>query len=491
MSGGVCLLRNKHKLVRMPPVLLLLCSSVTVTRVAGQQVMELHSGLTLTWGVHGDVVNFAAQRRDSSCGWLAIGWSESAKMIGASAVVGSQVAGVKTFAVNIKAASLGVPDSSRRLLSANFTSASSYCLLQFSERVDDVRSFATAGSDAGAINVVWAVGNTGSPTYHGSGRGAAALRLDGSTDAGVAGAGLSTGAGAGLGAGVALLMLAGLWLRKRRQGRVWSSRSGSGVGGKSGWGSNHRVRATGSHDSPGWDPPVSASSAPRRQTPPQSARGGPAALNAPAPLRRAYSLKEGMHASSDKKLFLSYGRGEASDFSRWLRDQLQAAGYQVWFDQSDIRATGNWLKAIGEALRSCDGLVAVINSKYCGSEFCKNEMTMAHSNGKPIFPILFNGFEFCHLPAEMEYPLASTQCVPFRDGSNEAELEETFNGFLSGIQERLKSPTRQALKRGESVRMAKSDRTQAQALPPATLYMKQCETEAEAEVMAEPMALDS
>ena len=63
-------------------------------------------------------------------------------------------AGVKTFAVNIKAASLGVPDGSRRLLSANFTSASAYCLLKFSERLADVRSFATAGSTSGAMKFI-------------------------------------------------------------------------------------------------------------------------------------------------------------------------------------------------------------------------------------------------------------------------------------------------------------------------------------------------
>ena len=64
MSGVACLLRSKHNRFRMPSVLLLLCS--LTSPVAGQQVMELHSGLTLTWGVHGDVVNFAVQREDSS-----------------------------------------------------------------------------------------------------------------------------------------------------------------------------------------------------------------------------------------------------------------------------------------------------------------------------------------------------------------------------------------------------------------------------------------
>ena len=127
--------------------------------------MELHAGLTLTWGVEGDLVNFAARRGDSSCGWLAIGWSESAKMIGASAVVGSQDGGVKTFAINIQAATLGVPDVGRSLVSSNFTSAASYCLLEFSERVVDVRSFEPAGgSESGPINIVWALGDTGTPT---------------------------------------------------------------------------------------------------------------------------------------------------------------------------------------------------------------------------------------------------------------------------------------------------------------------------------------
>jgi len=47
----------------------------------------------------------------------------------------------------------------------------------------------------------------------------------------------------------------------------------------------------------------------------------------------------------------------------------------------------DWHSAIGEALQSCRALVAIISKKYLLSKFCKNELFMADSSHKPIFPV--------------------------------------------------------------------------------------------------------
>ena len=50
---------------------------------------------------------------------------------------------------------------------------------------------------------------------------------------------------------------------------------------------------------------------------------------------------------------------------------------------SDVRA------AIGSGLHHCKGLIAVITNKYIESNYCPNELYVAHSDGKHIFPVIF------------------------------------------------------------------------------------------------------
>ena len=142
----------------------------------------------------------------------------------------------------------------------------------------------------------------------------------------------------------------------------------------------------------------------------------------------------GGSAAVRRRLFLSYGRGDASPFARWLKTKLEASGYDVWFDEDNIGATSNWQREIGDALRSCDGLIAVINAKYAHSRFCVNELCMANSHGKALFPIMFRSFAFQDLPSELEYPLSSIQCLRFAE---QATDETCFAQFARGINARF------------------------------------------------------
>eukprot|EP00937_MAST-01D_sp_MAST-1D-sp2_P002405 g2405.t1 len=170
------------------------------------------------------------------------------------------------------------------------------------------------------------------------------------------------------------------------------------------------------------------------------AQAGPgASAGAPTSAPTSSASKVLPLGGSRPKLFLSYGRGEASDFARWLKTRLEQSGFDVWFDENDISASSNWQREIGEALRGCDGLVAVLNAKYIHSDFCKNELAMANSHSKLLFPLLFRSFEFGQLPAELEYPLASTQCCSFAD---EARDGASFDTFVSGLRARFAADQR-------------------------------------------------
>ncbi len=67
-----------------------------------------------------------------------------------------------------------------------------------------------------------------------------------------------------------------------------------------------------------------------------------------------------------------------------LKSQLENAGYSVWLDQQDIAGGSDWHCVIGEAVKSCRALIALINSKYLSSVHCKNELYMANSCSKPL-----------------------------------------------------------------------------------------------------------
>jgi potassium voltage-gated channel Eag-related subfamily H protein 7 len=125
------------------------------------------------------------------------------------------------------------------------------------------------------------------------------------------------------------------------------------------------------------------------------------------------------------KLFLSYGRGKATEFTKWAKKELTARGFEVWMDDQ-IESGEDWEKAIGDALLSCDGIVSVIDRKYKISTFCKDEISLAKSEGKAIFPILFRDFSFADLPAYLKFILASVNVVKFEKQQQDVECIEAL-----------------------------------------------------------------
>ena len=53
-----------------------------------------------------------------------------------------------------------------------------------------------------------------------------------------------------------------------------------------------------------------------------------------------------------KAVFLSYSSQDAEP-ARRVRDALQAAGLEVWFDQSELRGGDAWDKSIRERIKDC------------------------------------------------------------------------------------------------------------------------------------------
>jgi potassium voltage-gated channel Eag-related subfamily H protein 7 len=131
------------------------------------------------------------------------------------------------------------------------------------------------------------------------------------------------------------------------------------------------------------------------------------------------------------KLFLSYGRGKATEFTKWAKQELTDRGFEVWMDDQ-IESGEDWEKAIGDAILNCDGIVCVIDRKYKISTFCKDEISLAKSEGKAIFPILFRDFDFADLPAYLKFILASVNVVKFETKSQDGERIEALCRSMTG-----------------------------------------------------------
>jgi hypothetical protein len=111
-----------------------------------------------------------------------------------------------------------------------------------------------------------------------------------------------------------------------------------------------------------------------------------------------------MSAKSVKRLFLSYGRGDASALAERLTADLGSHGiagfqqYEVWRDRPEIRAGLPWADQIANAIDGTDATVAVLSPRsvrrgpkgaLSGDSVCLDEITYArYGAGKPIIPVM-------------------------------------------------------------------------------------------------------
>ena len=160
-----------------------------------------------------------------------------------------------------------------------------------------------------------------------------------------------------------------------------------------------------------------------------------------------YSTKHGMKfiravsgSRVDKDIFLSYGReATTAPFVARIKSDLEAAGYSVWLDTVDIPSGSDWHSAIGDGLRRCSALLAIITNKYLRSKYCKNEMFMADSTHKAIFPIFLEQVDFnSSEDAGVLYTISSINWIMLTSGM--AGYDAAFSQLLEGMKTKGVTP---------------------------------------------------
>ena len=77
-----------------------------------------------------------------------------------------------------------------------------------------------------------------------------------------------------------------------------------------------------------------------------------------------------------KRIFISYGRQDATHVAAWLHQGLVALGYDVWLDQHDLQqATGaEWERKIEDAISKSNVVIALMSPHSVRPQSeCRNE----------------------------------------------------------------------------------------------------------------------
>ncbi|MEW6287613.1 MAG: TIR domain-containing protein [Chloroflexota bacterium] len=122
-----------------------------------------------------------------------------------------------------------------------------------------------------------------------------------------------------------------------------------------------------------------------------------------------------------EKVFISYSRKDM-DFVRKLAGDLETAGYDVWWDITDLRGGDDWVRNIPEAIKTSLYFIVVLSPNSIESEWVRKEYTQALSLRKKIIPIMLAA---CEVP----FALNTINFVNFSEG----EYADNFTKLLTPL----------------------------------------------------------
>ena len=122
-----------------------------------------------------------------------------------------------------------------------------------------------------------------------------------------------------------------------------------------------------------------------------------------------------------QQIFISYSRKDI-DFARKLAGDLEKAGYDVWWDLTDLRGGDDWVRVIPAAIESSLYFIVVLSPNSAASDWVAKEYTQALNLRKKIIPIQLE-------PGPVPFALNTINFVNFSSG----EYEDRFKELLSSL----------------------------------------------------------
>ncbi|MBK9924582.1 MAG: toll/interleukin-1 receptor domain-containing protein [Anaerolineales bacterium] len=121
------------------------------------------------------------------------------------------------------------------------------------------------------------------------------------------------------------------------------------------------------------------------------------------------------------KIFISYSRKDI-DFARKLAGDLETAGYDAWWDITDLQGGDDWVKTIPNAIAESQYVIVVLTPNSIASEWVQKEYTQALTLHKKIIPIML-------VPCSVPFALNTINFVNFATG----EYPDNFKKLLTPL----------------------------------------------------------
>ena len=135
-----------------------------------------------------------------------------------------------------------------------------------------------------------------------------------------------------------------------------------------------------------------------------------------------------MSADSEKtgsepqqKVFISYSRKDIK-FARRLAGDLESAGFDVWWDISDLKGGDDWVRVIPTAIAASQFFIVLLSPDSILSEWVSKEYTYALVNRMKIVPAMIR-------PCNVPFALNTINYVNFTTD----EYETGFNNLLKAL----------------------------------------------------------
>lgn len=121
------------------------------------------------------------------------------------------------------------------------------------------------------------------------------------------------------------------------------------------------------------------------------------------------------------QIFISYSRKDIA-FARRLAGDLEKAGYNVWWDLTDLRGGDDWPRVIPAAIEASQYVIVVMSPNSAISDWVEKEYTQALGLRKKIIPIMLR-------PSRVPFALNTINYVNFASG----EYADNFKNLLTAL----------------------------------------------------------
>lgn len=122
-----------------------------------------------------------------------------------------------------------------------------------------------------------------------------------------------------------------------------------------------------------------------------------------------------------QQVFISYSRKDIK-FARRLANDLESAGFEAWWDISDLKGGDDWVRVIPKAIAASQFFVVLLSPDSILSEWVSKEYTYALVNRMKIIPAMIR-------PCNVPFALNTINYVNFTTD----DYETGFNNLLRAL----------------------------------------------------------